>query len=112
MNLVLKNYAYMCVYNGHKCENCVYMYMRCLSLCSCVSCIVQPPPLPPTCPERNKKVMSVYGIDVHTALTAKVLNLLKKTLYMNFFVYFCYHIICQVIIYSGITKTATEPLTC
>jgi hypothetical protein len=30
--------------------------------------------------------MSVYGMDVHTALTAKVLKLLKKTLCTNFFV--------------------------
>ncbi len=41
----------------------------------CVSCVVQPP----------LSEMSVYGMDVHTALKAKVLKLLKKTLCTNFF---------------------------
>ena len=47
----------------------------------CVSCVVQPP-LP------CLSEMSVYSTLLHTALTAKVLNLLKKTLCTNFFVPF------------------------
>ncbi len=64
------------------CELCVYVYAVpiTLQLCELHGSTPPPPALSGT-----ERVMSVNGIDVHTALTAKVLNLLKKTLYMNFF---------------------------
>jgi hypothetical protein len=75
------------VYNVHKYVNCVQMYIVytvpiTLKLCELSSST--PLPLPPTALSE----MSVYSALLHTALTAKVLNLLTKTLCTNFFVPF------------------------
>jgi hypothetical protein len=62
----------------------LYSVLIALQQCGpCVSCVVQPP-----LSEQDRKVVSVYGMDVHTALTAKVLKLLRKSLFTNFFVPF------------------------
>jgi hypothetical protein len=56
-------------------------------------------------------------MDVHTALTAKVLKVLKKCLYTNFFVPFIMltninkNFLYKIIASSGITKMTTRSLS-